>query len=462
MSKKWPDRGFFARTGFITVGTVSMVALATCAASPSAATPPRAKRTATAAAKPDAGNVFGRAIEITPPPLLSTNGQDDGLISVSCPGPRECTASGGYLDTSLNGWPMVTSQAGGGWASLSALPLPDNSATTQLPEVTTAISCTSPAACVAVGAYDYAGGGGDRDAYIAEEWGGTWVGAFAPTLPANAAGARQASLSSVSCVSTGNCVAAGSYADKFGNTQIMVVTETAGSWGRAREIAAPRFAAKPISAGASGISCYRRGTCVAVGGYVSASGTGLPLTFTRSNGTWHRATKIGLPRNALTGKNNGAGLSSVRCAATGFCIAVGSYNTKSIGAMMALAGSKGLSGRASQVTASPLAAGRHPFIADLNSVSCVSASRCVAVGSYEPKRGGSFQAMSMIWSKGRWGNARKILLPSGADTSSNQIAGLSGVACVRTGYCAAVGGYVYLPDVNLNSAAMVTIGFTRP
>ncbi len=409
------------------------------------------------AARADAGSLFGRAVEITPPPELSTNGQDDGMISVSCPAPHECAASGGYLDTSINGWPMVTNQAGNGWAALSPLPLPADAAGTQLPEVSSAISCTGLAQCVAVGAYDYAGGGGDRTAYIARETGGTWPGAFAPALPANAAGEQQATLSSVSCVRKGNCVAAGSYVDKFGNTQIMVITETAGNWGRAREVMAPRGAAKPVNASAAGISCYQPGTCVAVGGYVAASGTLLPLVFTESKGTWHRATGIGLPRNALTGKNLGAGLSSVSCTATGFCAAAGSYNTKSIGAMMALTGSKGLSGRASEVTASPLAAGRHPYIAELSAVSCVTAVRCVAVGSYEPKRGGAFLALSVVWSGGRWGDAGTVRLPPDADTSRNQTAGLSSVACVRTGYCVAVGQYVYRPDVNLNAAAMIAV-----
>jgi hypothetical protein len=88
-------------------------------------------------------------------------------------------------------------------------------------------------------------------------------------------------------------------------------------------------AATPIAASAAGVSCTRTGTCVAVGGCVHRrSKTFVPLTFTESRGTWHRATGIALPCNAVTGKGNGAGLGSVSCTPSGLCAAVASYATR--------------------------------------------------------------------------------------------------------------------------------------
>jgi hypothetical protein len=138
-------------------------------------------------------------------------------------------------------------------------------------------------------------------------------------------------------------------------------------------------------------------------------------------------------------------------------VAVGSYLTKKTGAAMAVTGTNGLSSRAAQVTAAPPVAGKHPFISNLASVSCVSAVRCVATGTIEAKPGGAFQAMSLIWSKGTWGHAHEIRLPADADPTKLQIASMSSVSCRPTGFCAAVGGFIYVPDVNLNASAMAAL-----
>ena len=64
--------------------------------------------------------------------------------------------------------------------------------------------------------------------------------------------------------------------------------------------------------------------------------------------------------------------------------------------------------------------------------------------------------MSLIWTKGHWGNGRVIVLPKNAEVRY-QLAGLDEVSCVRTGYCAAVGSYIYVPDLNHESSAMAAV-----
>ena len=399
---------------------------------------------------------FGRAVEIAPPPQESSTGRDDGLAAISCPRTGECTAGGTFIDQQFHIWPMVTSLTFGGWGPLREVQLPDNLEVNQSAAFN-GISCAAPGSCVGVGSYRY-GSAGHLDGFVVAQVTGIWRAAFAPLLPANAAKPLQARLEGVACTGALSCVAVGDYRDKAGNTQLMVVTENAGVWGRAREIAAPPRAKTPEDATASGVSCFRTGGCVAVGGYVGASGTLTPLTFRESGGLWKRAAAIGLPASAQTGKTNGAGLSSVSCTAAGLCAAVGSYLTRS-GTIrpMALTGSKGLAGRASQVTAVPSAAGKHPYITELNSVSCVSARLCVAVGDFERAAGGTFQAMALTWMTGRWGGGQKILLPFDADTTSMQIAILESVSCTRQGFCAAAGEYVYVPNVNGDESAMVAV-----
>ncbi len=37
------------------------------------------------------------------------------------------------------------------------------------------------------------------------------------------------------------------------------------------------------------------------------------------------------------------------------------------------------------------------------------------------------------------------------------LASLASVSCTRTGYCGTVGGYVYVPDLNLDETAMAAV-----
>src|SRR5215469_13167035 len=211
-------------------------------------------------------NAFGRAVEIKPPPSLDINNtRDDGLAAVSCQGGASCVAGGSYFDA--NGEPgdllgEVTSLARGKWAKLAPFELPDNRATNPGVQFN-GISCGAVGYCAAVGSYtDFQG---RNEVWVADYVNGRWQPAFEPALPADVSTPAQAGLSGVSCTSRRDCVAVGSYIDKSGSTQIMILTRAAGGWGQGRRIAAPASAARPIAAEASSISCTRTGTCVAVG-----------------------------------------------------------------------------------------------------------------------------------------------------------------------------------------------------
>jgi hypothetical protein len=78
------------------------------------------------------------------------------------------------------------------------------------------------------------------------------------------------------------------------------------------------------------------------------------------------------------------------------------------------------------------------------------------VGDFERNPGSNFLAMSLIWSKGRWGNGHVIVLPKDAEVSY-QISELNSVSCTRKGYCVTVGGYVYVPDLNHEDSAMAAV-----
>jgi hypothetical protein len=404
-----------------------------------------------------AASTFGKAVELPPPPQSPATGRADSLDTVSCAQPSWCGAGGAYFDKAGNLQPMVTAQVRGHWTRPVELQLPDNRATLEESGVN-GIACPSAGNCVAVGSYVYSSGAGRLTAFLAADVAGAWRPAFEPWLPANTAEPAFDELSGVSCTAQRSCTAVGWYFDAAGNQQLMVITETNGTWGRAKEIAAPTNAASPVSAIGTGISCYRSGDCVAVGGDTSRSGQFLPLTFKESAGVWHRATTVLLPAKAAGGTLQSAPLDSVSCTTTGACLAVGNYLTGSVYRPMAVSGSKGLGARAAEVTALPAAAGRDPYQSLLYAVSCVSASSCVAAGQVSQKNAQPFYAMSLQWQRGHWGGAQVIAAPGAtAKNSKHQDAQLWSLSCYHTGYCVTVGEYNYRAALDLNGASMAAV-----
>ena len=403
---------------------------------------------AATAARNGAG-ALGRAVEIEPP-LNSSSPPSTTLFGVSCASPGACTAGGLYFDRRGHQQAMVVAQSRGRWLRASELRLPADAAMT-FAEVK-GIACAVTGYCAAVG--DYVSTSGQNEAFFAREVGGRWLRAQALALPVNAATPRFSQLWGVACTGGEACTAAGDFREGAGNDQAMVVTEANGHLGRAREIGAPPNASTPINVFVSSISCFRAGSCVAAGGYTDKSGAFAPMSFTQTGGRWRRATAISLPGNALTGFAQGAPLNSVSCAATGFCTAVGEYYAPSGIRWMAISGSQGLSGQTSEITAAPPAA--HPFETDLNSVSCPSAQRCVAVGAiFEPSAAGHKNlSMSLIRADGHWGSAHIIQPPANALTGADMHSVSYGISCTRSGYCAAVGAY---SPVTVNPRAMAAV-----
>jgi hypothetical protein len=80
-----------------------------------------------------------------------------------------------------------------------------------------------------------------------------------------------ATVVSVSCASTGNCSAGGSYTDGSGRLQAFVVDEIDGTWGNAEEV--PGLEALNAGGNASivSLSCPLPGNCGACGYYRDGS-----------------------------------------------------------------------------------------------------------------------------------------------------------------------------------------------
>jgi hypothetical protein len=135
-----------------------------------------------------------------------------------------------------------------------------------------------------------------------------------------------AQVSSVSCASTGNCVAGGYYTgsgSRHKTLQGFVATERNGVWGTA--IRVPGLAAlnKGGYVQVWSVSCGSAGSCAAGGYYTDRHGGGQGFVVTERNGRWGTATRV--PGLAALGKVEESEVNSVSCGSAGSCAAGGYY-----------------------------------------------------------------------------------------------------------------------------------------
>jgi hypothetical protein len=301
------------------------------------------------------------------------------LDSVSCASAGNCTAVGEYRADSGSFEGLLLTETSGRWAAGVEATLPSNAKANGNTYVNS-VSCASAGNCSAVGYYsgNDDGGGG----LLLTEQDGKWRTADKAAMPPNAVAGKRVSLTSVSCSSTGNCSAIGTYNNgesSNGSTTPLgvLLTETAGIWGAGVQALPPTDAARPAEVDMNAISCTSAGNCVAVGDYVTVTLIESML-LVETGGRWHRGLEAAQPRDAAGGPN--IRLSSVSCASQGNCTAVDSVRgllyTERAGTW------------SGAVEPALPANAEFEFSGALDSVSCVSpGNSCSAVGSYKRSSG---------------------------------------------------------------------------
>jgi hypothetical protein len=295
--------------GFASVGAISCASPGNCAAGGSYHV--SASATEAFVVSQRHGN-WGKTVTVPGTSVLNTENDADA-VSISCPSAGNCTA-GGYYDTPAGSQPFLTVLHHGTWSK--AIQLKGLSATGGMVE---SVSCPSAGNCVAGG--EYTDMSGHLQAFVVSQRKGKW--AKAVEVPGTAAlnTGNSAGTYSVSCASAGNCAAAGGYFNTAGR-QAWVATERKGKWAKAIEV--PGFAA--LNSGEEGaaysVSCGRPGFCAAGGDYRSGSDTEVFVVNERS-GKWGKAIEV--PGTGKLNVSGNANLSSVSCAGTSFCAAGGAY-----------------------------------------------------------------------------------------------------------------------------------------
>ena len=223
--------------------------------------------------------------------------------------------------------------------------------------------------------------------------GGAWQVADVGTAPGR--------LNAVTCTAPGSCIAVGS--DSSGD---LAETLRSGSWSKT---------ALDVQFGLDGISCASATFCVAVGGTTANNGLD----------SWHigSATYSG---GAWSTQNPtlGGDLSSVSCPTTGTCTAVGRTYDEEAGIETPVAYQ--LTNGTWRYTALPRPTD-YSLLGTLSSISCASASQCVAVGGYQGRLGGTL-GMAQVLDDGTWWA-----------TTVTPTDGLRGIDCLIATTCQSIG-----------------------
>ena len=332
------------------------------------------------------------------------------LNGVSCSSATDCTAVGFSQNSSSTDLTLAEGWNGTAW---SIQPTPDPADAGTFPgSVLSAVSCSSAAACMAVGNYTNTAG---NVVTLAESWNGTaWT--IGTTL--NPAGATNTALAGVFCGSATDCTAVGRSFDAAGNQTPVVESWNGVAW-------TSQAAAVPAGATGvelSGVSCRSASACTAVGSYNDSSGTQVTLAESWNGTVWHvQATPdpTGAPASALVG---------LSCRTAKACWAVG-HTFNPSGTELTLAES--WNGTVWQIQATPNPAGATTSYID-GGVSCSGPNACSAVGSYTDSSGVQL-TLGESWNGTAW-TVKTTPNPAGAIESQ-----LNGVSCASGGTCTAVG-----------------------
>jgi hypothetical protein len=329
-------------------------------------------------------------IQFAPVP---SGAQFSELNGVTCTAANSCIAVGDYVNGSGADVTLAERWNGSHWA-IQHTPNPSGA---QFFSVLAGVSCTARDACEAVG-------GSDAGAF-AERWNGrSWS---VQAVPAPAGAGTQAFLFGVSCA-VSSCEAVGGYANSSG-----AFVPLGEGWNGTAWYTQP--APNPARASTNilfGVSCPSSSDCTAVG---QGNGDGTPITLGERwrDGRWNLQavpSPVGAAENQLNG---------IACPATDACAAVGIVGpTRGVVSTEALR----WNGRSWRLQHIPTLPG-----ANLNAVSCVSDTDCVAVGA---SNAGTLAE--------RW-NGEDWTIQATPNPVGTTMAGFTGVSCTSASFCVAVG-----------------------
>jgi hypothetical protein len=349
-----------------------------------------------------------------------------------------CAAWPGGASLAASGSGASPAASGGAWGNATELPGLDQLNQGGNASVTS-VSCPSPGNCGAGGWYSPAAG--TLEAFVASEVNGSWE---QPEQVPGSAGLDQggaAVVTGMSCSSPGDCSATGTYQPSPKDQLPFVATETNGTWGQAAKLAGltALHTDKYIDFGS--VSCASPGNCSAGGSYEMAGQKFQAFVVNQAGGTWGQAQEV--PGTAALNAGAHAATGYISCPAAGDCGADGQYTDASGDTQVfVVSESDGTWGTAQEL----------PGLATLNTsyagggpLSCSSPGNCGLGGTYTNSSGVE-QAFVASQSAGTWTSAQQVpgtatLTASGANVTAGGGANVTAISCPAAGDCAALGSY---------------------
>ena len=390
-------------------------------------------------------NIWRMAQEVPGTATLNTGGNAK-INSVSCPAPGDCSAGGYYTDAaSGHQQALVVTESAGTWGNAEEVPGSAALNAGGPGAVILSVSCAAPGDCSAGGYYSDASG--HEQALVVTQTNGTWGSAkeIPGTGALNAGGAAR--VNSISCGAAGDCSAAGQYASKtvdgIATVQAFVANETGGTWGKAAEVLGTAALNGGGYATVNSVSCPSAGNCSAGGSYTTTAPVTQAFVVDETSGTWGKARVV--PGSAALNKRGLAQVNSVSCSSSGNCSAGGFYLDAAFDTQaFVVSESGGTWGSAGEIPGTA-ALDKHAPGAMADSVSCGAPGDCSATGSYTDSSGAQ-QAFVADQSSGTWGSAEEV--PGTAALNGGGQAVAQSVSCAPAGLCNAVGTY---QNVKLNN-----------
>ena len=331
-------------------------------------------------------------------------GQGGDLSGVWCARADGCIAVGSYT---INGrgspggtQATLTEELHRGRWTRRSTPSPSSVLATGSVLNLNGISCTAPAACMAVGARAIETPVYWPEAPFGERWNGrTWSIQIAPR-PAGAHRGGDAVLRAVSCVTARQCVAVGYFTDEVAGYSFTLVERWNGvRWSIQRTT-------RLVNSELDGIDCLSVRNCVAVGRWRSGG-----LAERWDGRSWRREATPRVPGGGTFQTT----LSGVSCATLRRCEAVGTTVTNFDQPNSNVGLAEAWNGATWRLQNTPQPPHR---ATGFNGVSCISARSCVAVGDIVAR-----------WSGAHWSLEKT--------PATNQ---LHAVSCTAHSRCVAVGG----------------------
>jgi PKD repeat protein len=402
-------------------------------------------------AKNAAGTVYGEDETFTTEPpewdvqTLSQPGESSEereAYGVSCVQSEACVAVGSHWSLSVHTDVTLAEIWDGETWSVMATPNPPG-----LEEgwkdgryaLLRGISCLTTSDCVAVGYYrntgeeEYLESTGEKVEPLAEHWNGSTWTMMSVAAPS---GADAGWLEGVSCTSSTECTAVGSFNDSSGVEDTLAERWNGSEW-------TTQTTPTTSGSGLKSVSCTSLTECTAVGSFTNGSGVEDTLAERWNGSKW----TIQPTRNP-TGTEASNYLSGVSCTSPTVCMAVGTHVSAHLSSFLEATLAERWDGSEWSVMPTPEPSPSKG--SNLFGVSCISTSACTAVGdNYNPTASEQgAQPLGERWNGTTWSLLEVPALPEPPEWWHESW--LYAVSCADSGACTALGNSLSAPKGELS------------